>query len=92
MNSHPSPSRSTRHIIHLAVASLLALAGASASTVSFDPTQPLTVSNSGGFTGTFSPQNPYTQAAVRFTFSGLTDPLPSSFQITNIYDNRERNH
>ena len=52
----------------------------------FNPANPLTVVDQGGFTGTsVSPGDPYSQALLRFTFSGLNpNPLPASFQITGI--------
>ena len=52
----------------------------------FNPANPLNVVDEGGFTGTSTVgANPYSQARVLFSFAGLNpDPLPSSFQISNI--------
>jgi hypothetical protein len=52
----------------------------------FNPANPLFVDDEGGFTGTSTVgSNPYSQARLLFSFTSLNpDPLPSSFQITNI--------
>lgn len=52
----------------------------------FNPANTLSVVDEGGFTGTSTVgANPYSQARVLFSFSGLNpDPLPASFQISNI--------
>lgn len=68
----------------LAIA-LITLASAPAAII-FNPTNPLSVADEGGFVGSsLGVADPYSQVQVRFNFSGLNpDPLPSSFQITNI--------
>jgi MYXO-CTERM domain-containing protein len=64
---------------------LLAVPGTQAAII-FDPANPLNVVDEGGFTGTSTVgSNPYSQARLLFSFSGLNpDPLTSTFQITNI--------
>jgi len=51
--------------------------------IEFDPATPTFIVDEGGFTGTLTPTNPYVDASVRFTSSGLS-PLPKNFSITNI--------
>jgi len=69
----------------LVIAALLFLADARAVIV-LNPANPLNVVDEGGFTGTSTVgSNLYSQARVLFSFTGLNpDPLPASFQITNI--------
>lgn len=72
-------------ILSILAATLVAATSAQAVIV-FNPANPLFVDDEGGFTGTSSVgSNPYSQARLLFSFSGLNpDPLPASFQITNI--------
>lgn len=69
-------------LLPIFAAALFATSSAHAVIV-FNPANPLTVSNQGGFTGTYNPPNldPFTKARVRFTFSSLN---PTSFSITGI--------
>lgn len=70
-----------------ALVALASFAFASAhAAIIFNPANPLSVVDEGGFTGTSTVgANPYSQARVLFSFSGLNpDPLPASFQISNI--------
>ena len=65
-----------------------ALAATSAhAAIIFNPANPFNVVDEGGFVGSSTGvADPYAQAQVRFSFTGLNpDPLPSSFQITNIF-------
>jgi len=59
------------------------ICSSASATIIFNPTNPLNVSNQGGFIGTYNPPNidPFTKARVRFTFSSLN---PTSFNITGI--------
>jgi hypothetical protein len=78
--------KTTKLLSLLALLSFITVATAPAAPITFDPTNPLIVSNQGGFTGFgSSPGNPYTQARLFFNFSDLSPiPLPSSFDITDI--------
>jgi hypothetical protein len=70
--------------LFLATAALAATSAHAA--IIFNPANPFSAVDEGGFTGTSTVgANPYSQARVLFSFSGLNpDPLPSSFQISNI--------
>jgi hypothetical protein len=72
-----------KKILTLVASAGIAFSCANAAII-FNPANPLNVVNQAGFTGTFNPDTPFSKALVRFNFSGLTIPLPASFQITNI--------
>jgi len=65
---------------------VLGIVATAPAAIIFNPANPTFIDDAGGFAGTSSVAvNPYTQARLVFTFSGLNpSPLPSSFQITNI--------
>lgn len=71
--------------LSLLALSLLAISSAQAAII-FNPTNPLNVSNQGGFTGVVTgAEDPFVEALVRFNITGLNpSPLPSSFQISGI--------
>jgi hypothetical protein len=73
-----------KFVIFLAAAALAATSAHAA--IIFNPASPFSAVDEGGFTGTSTVgANPYSQARVLFSFAGLNpDPLPSSFQISNI--------
>jgi hypothetical protein len=74
--------KTTKLLSLLALLSIITVATASAAPITFDPTNPLIVSNQGGFTGTgTSPGLDYSQVRLRFSFSGL---FPTSFVISGI--------
>ena len=68
-----------------AVSAALAMisASATATTISFNPSQPLVVTDAGGFTGSTTLQTGYSKAQIFFDFSGLSAEL-ADFQISNI--------
>jgi hypothetical protein len=69
----------------LALISFLTVATAPAA-ILFNPANPLSVVDEGGFTGSVTgAEDPFVEALVRFSFSGLNpSPLSSSFQISGI--------
>jgi len=73
-----------KKILTIAAAASLALSAAQG-TIVFNPAVALNVVDQGGFTGSFTPDNPYVVARIGFNFSGLNpSPLPASFVISNI--------
>jgi hypothetical protein len=69
----------------LALLSFLCVATAPAAVIDFNPANPLNVVDLGGFTGSLTPDDPYAQVRVGFSFTGLNpSPLPASFTISNI--------
>ena len=68
------------------IAAAILSVGSTQAVIVFNPANPLFVDDEGGFTGTSTVgSNPYSQARLVFSFSSLNpDPLPASFQITNI--------
>jgi len=74
-----------KKVFALTAAAILSIGIAHAAII-FNPANSLNVVDEGGFTGSSSVVDPYSQAQVRFIFSGLNpSPLPASFQITNIF-------
>jgi hypothetical protein len=73
-------------ILSILAASFIAATSAQAVIV-FNPANQLNVVDEGGFVGSATGvADPFSQAQVRFNFTGLNpSPLPSSFQITNIF-------
>jgi len=77
-----------KKILPLVAANLTFTAAvAPAAVIQFDAGAPLNVVDAGGFTGTSTVgSNPYTQAIIFFSISGLIpDPLSSPFSISNIF-------
>lgn len=73
-----------KRILTIVVAAIIVLCTAQA-TIVFNPANPLNVVDQDGFTGSFTPDNPYVVARIGFNFSGLNpSPLPASFVISNI--------
>ena len=74
-----------KKILALVGTAILAIPTAQAALI-FNPANPLNVVDEGGFTGTSTVgSNFYSQSRLLFSFTGLNpNPLPSSFQITNI--------
>jgi hypothetical protein len=74
-----------KKLLTLVASASIAFSCANAAII-FNPANPLNVVNQGGFTGiSTSPGGPYSQALVRFTFTGLNPvPLSPTFQISNI--------
>jgi hypothetical protein len=75
-----------KKLLSLLAATTLCVAATSSAAVIFNPANPLNVVDEGGFSGTSTVgANPYSQARLLFSFSGLNpSPLPASFQISNI--------
>jgi len=75
-----------KKILPLFAAAMLGIVATAPAVIIFNPADTLNVVDEGGFTGTSTVgSNFYTQARVLFEFTNLNpDPLPASFQITNI--------
>jgi hypothetical protein len=73
-------------ILPLFAAAMLGIVATAPAVIIFNPADPLSVVDQDGFTGgTTGAEDPFVQALVRFTFSGLNpDPLSSSFEISGI--------
>jgi hypothetical protein len=74
-----------KKLLTLVASASIAFSCANAAII-FNPANPLNVVDQGGFTGSVTgATNPFDQALVRFTFTGLNpNPLLSSFQISGI--------
>jgi MYXO-CTERM domain-containing protein len=71
--------------LSLFAAALLGILATAPAAIIFNPDNPLNVVDQGGFTGiSTSPGGPYSQALVRFTFSGLNPAPTTPFVISNI--------
>jgi len=70
----------------LFAAAMLGIVATAPAAIIFNPDSPLSVVDQGGFTGiSTSPGGAYSQALVRFTFSGLNPAPTTPFVISNIF-------